>query len=719
MLNSPITGNNELDAFLYDIKTALDDTTNANAVVTDPGTGIISTPSGGLIGYLYRYLNVKYADDTVGTNMSNSPINKQYFGVFNTETPVESLNPADYTWYFVEGTFGYDKLLWILIQGGRQVTFLASPDIPDDNSNWMLVPNRSIDLDQLFKEYLQYMSIRYATDVNGTGFSSSPINATFYGTLTTEDGVASSDYTKYEWAPAAFSTDKEVYYRCFGGRNIDITVSVSKPAGFILYNDLATINLDTPTLSAVNALSVISDTPLIIEAPYRYLLLRYGDSSAGSNLTTDPTGKQFFGLQASSILTDDNNPNNYLWFDALSPLGTEHNLWTRSSGSVTEFVIDLVAPDTTGWDNALVQVNAFQPYIDIYTRSGLVVASITSPTDGRLYNSVVNANGVTTLSLAPFGQGSATGGFIIDPTNTSSISVDQFGRIIQSGAIDEIRYSSTLTTATDGQTVFTFTNNQPDQILVFKNGVFLFPGSEYTRSNLSVTLNTACLVNDTVSLYYIRLIDAGTSADKVPFTSHSLTLSYNQSTIPVSYIDGTELLFLNGVLLVDSEYSYIGTNQGYILNTPATGGQLDIITFSILNSNALIFGENYTETIVGTSNVVFPTAYYRNYSLVWLNGVLLRASSDYTIPGSNDLVSNYTLVGGQSISGQPSQFCTFKSAGPASMGSVGAMAVAGYDLPIVIDKKPTMLTMFQEMQSQINQLQEQLFYLRNSNDSGN
>jgi len=99
--------------------------------------------------------------------------------------------------------------------------------------------------------------------------------------------------------------------------------------------------------------------------------------------------------------------------------------------------------------------------------------------------------------------------------------------------------------------------------------------------------------------------------------------------------------------------------------------------------------------------------------------VLLKPSSDYTIPGSADLTSNYTLIGSISLSGQPSQFCTFKSAGPASIGSVGAMAVAGFDLPIVIDKKPTMLSMFQEMQSQINDLKEQLFYLRNSNDSSN
>lgn len=721
MYNPPFTGNTELDAFLFDIKNSIEEETESisNSVDIDNGTGIISTPEGGVIGYLYRYLSVKYADDTIGTNLSNSPVNKNYFGVYNSDSSVESINPADYTWYLVDGSFSTNKLLWVLNQGGRQVTFSVSQNVPDSNTNWFITPNRSIDLDQPIREYEQYMFIRYATDTVGTGFSTSPINALFYGINTSADEIASTNYLDYEWTPATFSTNKEVYYRSFGGRNIDIKISETKPSGYILYKDSSVINLDTNTLSAVNNLSIISDDPLILESPFRYLLLRYANDGIGTGITTNPSGKAYFGLQASSILTVDNNPSNYIWFDTNSTLITSSNLWTRVSGSTVDFIVSVDAPDNSGWHNSLIQVNEFEPYIDVYSRSGTVVSSITSPTDGRLYNAVTNASGLTTLSLAPFGQGNASNGYVIDPSSTASISIDQFGRVIQSGPIDEIRFSSTLTTATAGQTVFSFTNNQPNQIMVFKNGIFLYPTRDYTRTNLSVTLNTACSVNDTISLYYIRLIDATTSSDKVPFTVQTTTLAYNQTVIPTSFIDGTELLFLNGVLLVDSEYSYTGTNQGYTLNNPSAGGTLDIITFSILNSNTLIFGENYTESIAGVSNIVFPTSFYRNSSLIWFNGVLLKPSSDYTIPGAGDLSSTYTLIGGTSLNGQPSQFCNFKSAGPASVGSVGAMAVAGFDLPIVIDKKPTMLSMFQEMQSQINDLKEQLFYLRNSNDSSN
>jgi hypothetical protein len=720
MYNSPITGNDELDAFLFDIKSAIEDNANASVVSVDNGTGIITAPTApSVVGYLYRYLSVKYADNTVGGNISDNPTAKNYFGIYNSEFSVESLNPADYTWYLAAGGFGSTSLLWILNQGGRQVTFTVAANVPDDNTKWQLAPSRSLDLDKTTKEYSQYMSIRYAQDVIGTGFSTSPINALYYGVTTNDTSVASLAYQDYEWSPTNFSTDKEIYYRSFGGRNIGFKVDTFKPSGYIQYSDAAIINLDVNTLSAVNSIGIVSDFPLVIEAPFRYLLLRYADDINGGGITTNPLDKQFFGLQASSVLTVDSNPADYIWFNANSKLITDNNLWTRISGNTVSFYISIEAPDISGWQNALVQNNTFEPYLDVYVRSGIVVSTINSPVDGRLYNSIVGANGITTLSLAPFGQGSTTNGFTIDPANTNSISVDQFGRITQTGTIDEIRFSSTITTATSGQTLFSFTNNQPDQILVFRNGVFLYTGTDYSRTNLSVTLNNPCALGDTISLYYVRLIDATTSSDKVPFTNHTMTLGYNQTIINTTYIDGTELLFLNGVLLVDSEYSYIGINQGYLLATPATTGKLDIITFSILNSNKLIFGENYAETFVDTTNVVFPTAFNRNSTLIFLNGALLRPTSDYSIPGGGDLASNYTLLGGQNLSGQPTQFCTFNSSGPASMGSVGAMAVAGYDLPVVIDHKPTMLDMFQEMQSQINGLNEQLFYLRNQNVSSN
>jgi hypothetical protein len=94
--------------------------------------------------------------------------------------------------------------------------------------------------------------------------------------------------------------------------------------------------------------------------------------------------------------------------------------------------------------------------------------------------------------------------------------------------------------------------------------------------------------------------------------------------------------------------------------------------------------------------------------LMWLNGCLLKPSADYTIPGSGDLSYNYTSSGFLSYSGQPTQFCSFKSAGSASSFGLGSQGVLGYDMPVEIEKKPTIRDMFLEMQKQIDDLRFQL-----------
>jgi hypothetical protein len=321
-------------------------------------------------------------------------------------------------------------------------------------------------------------------------------------------------------------------------------------------------------------------------------------------------------------------------------------LWSRTTGgSVVSLSLTIDAPDNSGWQNVTAITDVLDPYIDLYARTGVVVTNISSPTDGKIGYSTPGANGIVNINLNPYGAGRDTGGFSVNPASVATINFDQFGRVINAAALDQVRFSSMLTHATAGQTAFSFSNSQPDQILVFRNGCFYEPGVDYTRTSTTVTLSSACALNDVIAMYYIRLIDASTSADKVPFVTSTQTLSYGQTVVTASYTDGSELLFMNGVLLVDADYSYVGTNQGYILSQPATGGTLVIVSFSFNNANALIFAENYTQTNYLSTSVVFPTQFYRNSHLIWFNGVLLRPGDDYTIPGSGALSYSYNLVG--------------------------------------------------------------------------
>jgi hypothetical protein len=685
------------------------DTVNNNTT-----TGFISNTRGDLIQYQYRYIGIRYADSPEGLNFSDNPFSRLYFGINNTDTVSESSNPADYTWFEATGGFGSTKVLWIVTSGGRHATFAVSQESPDTNQNWRIVPNRSVDLDNPFATFNQFMSIKFATNSIGTtGFGDTITNATYYGVSTSVDGSTSLDPTDYEWSPYPFGTTYSLFYRTFGGRNISFAPALFQPIGNIKYVPGTVLNLDVVTLGAVNSLGIISLTPFVVESPFRYLLVQYGTSENGAGISTDPTGKTYFGLQASDVLTIDTNPADYQWFAAGGTFLTDVNLWARTTGGTTATLsLTLEAPDTSGWQDITGQTTSLYPNIDVYARSGIVVVDVTSPTAGRIGFSSVDSNGIVNLNLDPYGQGRDTGGFTINPAAVASITFDEFGRVVQSGALDQVRYSSMLTTATAGQTVFTFSNPQPNQVLAFRNGAFLVPGSDFTRTSSTVTFTSPCVLNDKIALYYIRLIDGGTSADKVPFVTSTQTLTSGQTEIITSYVDGSEVLFLNGALLVDTDYGYRGTNTGYILNTASTGGTFTAVAFSFNNGNVLIFAENFTTTNFASTAVSFPTQFYRNSHLMWLNGCLLRPGSDYTMSGVASLINSLTLVGSLSFSGQPVQFVSFNSTGEASMSSLSSAGVIGMDMPVVIDREPTMLDMFQAMQTELDKLKSEVEILK-------
>jgi hypothetical protein len=115
-------------------------------LVADNTTGIISGPSGVLIAYLYQYLAVKYADSFDGSvNFSNSPTNRQYYGLRNTNSSVESTDFADYIWYKATGGFGTTKFLFYQTSGGRQINFYVGTTAPD--STYLQESGPAIDLD--------------------------------------------------------------------------------------------------------------------------------------------------------------------------------------------------------------------------------------------------------------------------------------------------------------------------------------------------------------------------------------------------------------------------------------------------------------------------------------------------------------------------------------------------------------------------------------------
>jgi hypothetical protein len=116
-------------------------------LAADPSTGEISGPSGVILSYLYKYLAVKYADSADGSvNFSNSPTNRLYYGLRNTNDSTESVNPADYLWNKVAGGgFSTTKFLFYQTNGGHQINFVVDTVAPD--ATYLQELGTSIDLD--------------------------------------------------------------------------------------------------------------------------------------------------------------------------------------------------------------------------------------------------------------------------------------------------------------------------------------------------------------------------------------------------------------------------------------------------------------------------------------------------------------------------------------------------------------------------------------------
>jgi hypothetical protein len=111
--------------------------------------------------YDNQYLIVAYGDSLTGTGLSASPIGKNYYGLYNSASSSFSTNPANYTWYFAQPTFGTANKLAYINRTGRTFSFGTAPAayaastaayVPAstfDPSLWSALPDgtNSIDLD--------------------------------------------------------------------------------------------------------------------------------------------------------------------------------------------------------------------------------------------------------------------------------------------------------------------------------------------------------------------------------------------------------------------------------------------------------------------------------------------------------------------------------------------------------------------------------------------
>tara|TARA_R110002126_G_scaffold188994_1_gene337321 strand:- start:814 stop:2382 length:1569 start_codon:yes stop_codon:yes gene_type:complete len=163
--------------------------------VSNPNSGEVSGPTGNIVGYLYKYIAIKYADSQDGSvNFSNVPTGRLYYGIRNNDSSVESTNPTDYIWNLVTGGFGSTKFLFYQTTGGRQIGFSIATTNP--TSSYVQDNGTAIDLDLLTAG--KGRQVAYPTIYQWTATITPPARPSITTTFTWATGV----YT----APSSWTT---------------------------------------------------------------------------------------------------------------------------------------------------------------------------------------------------------------------------------------------------------------------------------------------------------------------------------------------------------------------------------------------------------------------------------------------------------------------------------------------------------------------------------
>lgn len=190
--------------------------TNGSTTETDPvcitgAKGEDGVPGKDGINGTTTYTWIRYANDSIGTDISNDPTDKTYIGIAtNKTTATESNNPSDYTWSEIKGkdgipgTNGKDGITyytWIKYSDNADGTELY--DIPNNNTKYIGIATNKTAATESTNKTDYTWSLFKGTD--GTGIQSITEEYYLSTSKTTQTGGSwvttppTWEYGKYLW----------------------------------------------------------------------------------------------------------------------------------------------------------------------------------------------------------------------------------------------------------------------------------------------------------------------------------------------------------------------------------------------------------------------------------------------------------------------------------------------------------------------------------------
>jgi hypothetical protein len=275
-------------------------------------------------------------------------------------------------------------------------------------------------------------------------------------------------------------------------------------------------SLGASNFSASSA--VFNWRPLTFQFGKRWLAVAYADNATGTTgFSFIPRNKAYFGIYNNDTANGGTTPTLYTWY-SVAAFGTANYLLYANRQN-RKFSFDVgnagyinlggaFVPantsiyDPTQWSALLDPTGGVQSFIDLDVRTGQL--TITGATGNNVNDGFLavtnNFDGSMKVNLHDFLNFGA--GVYSKSFTAATLTIDVYGRVVGFTEADNFYYTEQVFIATAAQTSFSFTHTV-GWILVFRNGNLLDP-TEYSETGTTVVMNTACVVNETIVIIFMR-----------------------------------------------------------------------------------------------------------------------------------------------------------------------------------------------------------------------
>lgn len=318
-----------------------------------------------------------------------------------------------------------------------------------------------------------------------------------------------------------------------------------------------------------SASSIFQWRPTTFSYDLQYIIVAYADDLVGTNISSSPINKNFYGLYNSASTAFSAVASNYTFYLAQPTFGTTFKLAyiTRDSRRLstatslagyaagTAAYVPIAGFDASLWSALPDGTN----YIDLDVRTGQLTKTGTTSVGTGQIAIANNPDGTLVGSLAQFLDFGGAGTFT---STVAQLTIDIYGRVVGIIPPDQFFYTSQDFIATASQTVFTPTARVAGYItgqdLVYKNGVLL-DTTEYSENSTTVTLGTACTAGDNVSIISMRSVASSTF-----FQNTGLLYSSGSGTTTLTYTNLPRFNIIAGDVLT---FANTGTPTQYIVSS--------------------------------------------------------------------------------------------------------------------------------------------------------